>query len=326
MTEQSFAERMKEHQISWANKNGLNHLLEPRNESQPSWVLKREHKARNLQDATWWQYIKGREHKWARSLLSSQCFAVNVFGPLVAKPILAKRVLENLLPHRTLEKDDAVTVCFEHTPEGTREWLGETKTRQPTQVDVFFTVTRKEKPIGYLLVEVKFTEPEFGSCRGAKPTKDGNSDSSRCFNLLAVLENPQNMCWMAEAVNGRHYWDFMLSPSTPFNFTCASACPFRQSLYQLMRNQVLAIALVEKAAAEWAEFGVCIHPGNKKVLQLTNTVAGHTDSLKAFNAILPDKTKLIEIPPSTIIEFAKGNDPVLSEWADWMISRYDLPL
>lgn len=168
-TNQSFADRMKEHQIAWATRNGFTHLLDPRNNSQPSWVLKPEHQTKNLQNPTWWQYIKGREHKWARSLLSSQCFAVNVFGPLVENPILAKRVLESLFPHRILEKDDNVSVFFEHTPEGTRKWLGETKTSQPTQVDVFFTVTRRKQSVGHVLVEVKYTELEFGSCRGAVP-------------------------------------------------------------------------------------------------------------------------------------------------------------
>lgn len=323
--DKSFAERMKAHQISWVSKKGLHHLLEPRHDSQPSWVLKKEHKKRNLQDATWWKYIEGHEHLWARALNSSQCFGVNLFGPLAEKPILAKRVLETLLPHRRLEKDDVVTVCFEHTPQGAPEWLGEKK--QPTQVDVFFTVNRREKPIGHLLVEIKFTEPEFGSCRGAippKPTKPGNPDSSRCLNLQAVLENPEKMCWMAEADNGRHYWDFMLSAATPFTFTSAIACPFRQSLYQLMRNQVLAFALVQNTSADWAEFGVCLHPGNKEVLKLTDAVDGHTDAVKAFNAILPHNMKIINILPADIIKLARENDPALSEWGDWMIARYDL--
>lgn len=322
---QSFADRMKDHQIAWANKNGLAPLVE----SQRPWVLQQEHKTRNLYDATWWQYIKGREHKWARSLLSSQCFAVNVFGPLVEKPVRAKQVLETLLPHRTIEKDDVVTVLFEHTPEGTREWLGETTTRQPTQVDVFFTVTRRERPIGYLLIEVKFTEPEFGSCRGAAkstPKKPGNPDSSRCLNLHAVLKSPPNMCWMAEAGNDRHYWDFMLSGATPFKFPSAMACPFRHSLYQLMRNQVMALALVLNTSAEWGEFGVCLHPGNTAVRQLSEEVAGHQDALEAFNSILPDQTRIIEIPPSNIIERARGIDSSLSEWADWVRARYELPL
>ena len=250
---------------------------------------------------------------------------MNLFGPLAEKPILAKRVLEALLPHRTLEKDDEVTILFEHTPKDAPEWLGEKN--QPTQVDVFFMVTRKEKSIGHLLLEVKFTEHEFGSCRGAVPstsTKPGNPDSSRCLKVHAVLESPKQMCWMAEADNGRHYWDFMLSAATPFTFTSAMACPFRQSLYQLMRNQVLAFALVQNTSADWAEFGVCLHPGNTEVRQLSDAVSGHTDALEAFNAILPNKTKIIEIHPLDLIERVRANDPSLSKWADWMLSRYDL--
>jgi hypothetical protein len=325
MQNKSFADRMKEYQAAWANKNGLTHLLEPRHDSQPSWVLKIEHKTRNLLNPTWWKHIQGHEHRWATALNSSQCFGLNLFGALAENTVLAKRTLEMLLPHRTLEKGDVVTVCFEHTPEGTREWLGEAQ--QPTQVDVFFTVTRREKPIGYLLVEVKFTEDEFGSCRGAVPPKpgtDGNLDSSRCLNLQAVLNSPKTMCWMAEPGNGRHYWDFMLSAATPFKFTSVMACPFRQSLYQLMRNQVLALALVQNTSAEWAEFGVCLHPSNKEVLKLTGAVAGHTDAVEAFNAILPQNMKIINILPADILKLARENDPALSGWGDWMIARYDL--
>ncbi|MBI5315571.1 MAG: hypothetical protein HZB34_06335 [Nitrospirae bacterium] len=325
---ESFAERMKKHQIAWASKNGFNHLLEPRQDSQPSWVLKKEHKTRNLQNPTWWKHIpEGHEHLWARALNSSQCFGLNLFGALAENTILAKRVLETLLPNRALEKDDVVTVRFEHTPQGAPEWLGEKE--QPTQVDVFFTVTRGEKPIGYLLVEVKFTEHEFGSCRGAVPQKPGNNgnvDSSRCLNLQAVLKSPKTMCWMAEADNGRHYWDFMLSAATPFTFTSTMACPFRQSLYQLMRNQVLAIALVQHTSADWAEFGVCLHPGNTEVRQLSDAVSGHTDAVKAFNAILPHNMKVINVLPDDIVKLARESDPALSEWADWMRSRYDLHL
>src|SRR5437868_11569927 len=99
------------------------------------------------------------------------------------------------------------------------------------------------------------------------------------------------MCWMAETGNERHYWDFMLSAAPPFTFTSVMACPFRQSLYQLMRNQVLALGLVQNTCAEWAEFGVCLHPGNTAVRQLSDDVCGHADALEAFNSILPDKKK-----------------------------------
>ena len=82
MAETSFAENMKRHQLSWALANGVTpDMLETR-KGQISWVLEKEHRERNLFDPRWWRYIAGHAHVLARSLISSQCFAVNVFAPL----------------------------------------------------------------------------------------------------------------------------------------------------------------------------------------------------------------------------------------------------
>ncbi|MGH7258043.1 MAG: PGN_0703 family putative restriction endonuclease [Nitrospiraceae bacterium] len=125
-------------------------MFEERKDGKTPWVLKTAHKEKNLKEARWWQYIVGKahpgdrrkEHTWVGSLNSSQCFAVNLFGPLKDDPLLARRVLAELIPDRAIQQEDEVTVEFEHTPEGAPGWLGETKTSQPTQVDVFFTVSR----------------------------------------------------------------------------------------------------------------------------------------------------------------------------------------
>lgn len=248
---ESFAERMKNHQIWWAGENGIASLLERRKDGGPSWVLRDEHKTKNLKDASWWKYIEGKEHRWARSLLSSQCFAVNLFGPMKHNSTLAKEVFLNLITHRTLESDDTVNVSFEYTPTRGPKWLGET--RQPTQIDVCFTIQRFNQFIGYLLIEVKFTESEFGSCRGAAestPKKPGNPNPSWCLDLQSVIANPKERCWMADTKeNGRRYWEYMLSPDAPFHFSTSAPCPFRHSLYQLMRNQVMASALVQEGSA-----------------------------------------------------------------------------
>ena len=91
---------------------------------------------------------------------------------------------------------------------------------------------------------------------------------------------------------------------------------------------MLAFALVKNTSADWAEFGVCLHPGNTEVRQLSrqfsDDVFGHTDALEAFNAILPNKTRIIEIHPMDLIERIRGKDSSLSKWAGWMLSRYDL--
>ncbi len=154
MAKDSFAEEMKQHQISWALANGVApDMLETR-KGQVSWVLKKEHRKQNLFDPRWWRYIAGHEHRWVRALNSSQCFAVNVFAPLAEDGDLAKTVWARIYPHRPLDPADTVTVEFEHTPPCAHVWLGESG--QQTQVDVFFTVQKNDIPVGHLLVEVKF--------------------------------------------------------------------------------------------------------------------------------------------------------------------------
>jgi hypothetical protein len=126
-----------------------------------------------------------------------------------------------------------------------------------------------------------------------------------------------------EEENGRHYWQYMQSPNSPFKFPKNAPCPFSHSLYQLMRNQVLAIALVQKTSVGWAEFGVCIHSGNTRVRQLSEAVWGQTDALQAFTQLLPTQ-QVLEIDPLRVMQIARKNDPACSEWADWMITRYEL--
>ncbi|MGH7258042.1 MAG: PGN_0703 family putative restriction endonuclease [Nitrospiraceae bacterium] len=192
----------------------------------------------------------------------------------------------------------------------------------------FLLCLATELPIGYLLVEVKLTESKFGSCRGAMKStlkRPGNPNHHRCDNLAKVVQDPAQQCWMAGEDNGRSYWDFMKRTATPFIFPTEGACPFRYSLYQLMRNQVLAMALRKNTRAEWAELAVCVHPGNDLVYRLKDRVAGEAHALRAFNALLPVQTgKIRELDPLQIVQTVNSIDSNLSEWSDWTIGRYDL--
>jgi len=195
MADVSFADRMKELQPTWLLAHGYDRTWY---EDKWTWVLKESEKTRNLFDHDWWSFIKGREHRWARSLQSSQCFAVNVFAPACTDPVVARTILMELAPGLDVRPSDDVGVTFEATPEGATEWLGESS-RQPTQVDVLFEVRRDGKPHGWLPVEVKFTETEPGACRGAAgPDKDGrgNQEPDRCRSLWRVTENPAANCYM----------------------------------------------------------------------------------------------------------------------------------
>ena len=63
----AFAETIKHHQIEWAQSARLSpDALEVRR-GRTSWVLRSEYRTRNFFRLAWWQFIEGREHRWART-------------------------------------------------------------------------------------------------------------------------------------------------------------------------------------------------------------------------------------------------------------------
>lgn len=127
------ATAIRDRQLAWARAGGVPiEALEERY-GKVSWVLKHEYRKRNLFRPEWWDYIQGAEHRWSRALNSSQCFAVNLFAPLKDDALCARKLLELLLPGRSLDDRDSVSVEFEFTPTGSAAWLGERG--QATQID-----------------------------------------------------------------------------------------------------------------------------------------------------------------------------------------------
>jgi hypothetical protein len=317
-----FSDEIKQHLIQWALANGIpRDHLETRN-GHLSWVLKREYQRRNLFDPEWWQFIEGKEHRWARALNSSQCFALNLFAPAALRPMLAKRLVEGALGER-LPLDGMVSVDFEHTPPGAPKWLGERD--HPTQVDVFFTATVAQISRGHLLVEVKLTESGFGSCRGPEGLNrlgKGNPHPERCQNGQSVCSRPHELCWLSFS-EGRRYWEIVSSQRPEFAFSdlgADDACPFNGGLYQLLRNYSLGRALVEKTSARWAAFATCIHPKNQDVYRLKVPVSHHTSALTAFRHLAGAKACLT-LDPQFVVEISELECPELLGWAKWMRSR-----
>lgn len=109
-------------------------------------MLSTEHRTRNLFREEWWRHIKGREHRWAHALNSSQCFAVSLFASLSDDASMANRFIRRMLPKHQIKEDDQVSPAFEHSPSGVAERLGERG--QATQIDVFFTVIRDRRVYG----------------------------------------------------------------------------------------------------------------------------------------------------------------------------------
>jgi restriction endonuclease-like protein len=320
----AFATMMRDRQFAWALGGGIPTAALEERHGRVSWVLKPEHRKLNLFCPDWWDYIAGSEHRWARALNSSQCFAVNLFAPLAEDPARARAALEILLPTRALGAQDSVAVQFEFTPEGAPEWLGEHG--QPTQIDVYFRITRLGRCIGHVLIEVKFSETSFGCCRGweAKPgDPSANPDRSRCLDASAILSAPQANCWMAQ-FEGRRYWEIISEPESSIRIEAirsASACPFRHGLYQMMRNRVLADELMRRTGAAWADFAVCRHPLNQAVLALDEPVASTRNAIEAFRS-LSSGDAVRDWNAEEVLATIRSIDDRLAGWETWMRARY----
>ena len=63
-------------------------------------------------------------HRWARALNSSQCFAVNVFGPVLEDEHLAVAVTRRLIGDERVPAGAAVRWQLEYTPPDGPRWLG----------------------------------------------------------------------------------------------------------------------------------------------------------------------------------------------------------
>ena len=238
---------------------------------------------------------------------SSQAFGVNLFAPLKLDPDLANAVLSRLAPN-DVRAGDSVAIQFEVSfPEVARR-LNEK--RKATQVDVVIESTN-ELMTRKLLVEVKLAEEHFGGCKGwfdpdKPPTR--NPDRNLCRN---VMEAPESNCYMATRFSTT-YWEHLksslkVSPEEP--------CPFRGSLYQLMRNYLTAKLLGS------AQFIVCLHPENDELRILDLPVAGHYDAIEAFQAILgADAVRVWNA--RTLLDETASLKPELGTWREWMIETY----
>lgn len=308
-TKLKFRHKLIDHQIEWARASGKSGFLD----SKPEWVLRKDKRQENLFEPDWMRLISRREHRWFRALNSSQAFAVNLFGPVACDRGLARTVFDQLVPQRATGANDEVWVCLEYTPDDGPAWLGEKNSRQPTQVDVAFEVRHRSVAVGFLLIEVKLSEA-FGTCRGFKHQKKTCGDSSPCSDARSVLANPEANCYMVSEEK-RRYWKILKSVQPPLTFDLLpphAACPFSHGLYQLMRNRVLADALVTHGGAEWADFAVCAHPSND---------SGSMEVIQEFRDLFGNGG-LLSIDPSVLISTVATSNRRLDSWAEYMRERY----
>jgi hypothetical protein len=195
---------------------------------------------------------KGLTHRWAMSPRSSQAFALNLFAPLRPPGVLALFGLLGL-PAAGVESP-----VFEYSDPLDR--LEEARPNSPnkTQVDVLL---RGVSPSGerlVALVEVKFTETDFGHCSAYDNPANPHRDVCRSAGLFGG--EPARCFQLSNYGHGRRRYDELLASvpvQQPSGADDDGGCLVRRSLSQPMRNLAQAHLLIADGEADRVVYVLC---------------------------------------------------------------------
>ncbi len=256
-------------------------------------------------------------HEFAHHVRSSQVFALNLAAPFFAHPDLLRPILTALLPPTVavarVDKVEAEVV----DPQNRFHEPGDRGTkRTSSDLGIWWTDTAGRRCL--LLVEVKYTEAEFGSC------KKGHDHGGTCdTDGRRVLASDGALCPLSAPPHGRTYWKWMrqLRIFRDDVLATSEGCPFRHDGYQLMRNQLLAAVLEQDPDVDRVDFAVMLHDDNRAVRALNVPLAGSTDAIQAWRGVLRDPSRFHELSPRRWLEVA-SREPALAVWATAMLDRY----
>lgn len=256
-------------------------------------------------------------HDFSHHVRSSQAFALNLAAPFFARPARLGPILSAMLPPNLqvarVDKVEAEVV-------DPRNRFGEPGQRgaKRTSSDLGIWWTDSEGKRCLLLVEVKYTEAEFGACsKGAR--HGGRCDSGG----PQVLASGGSLCPLSDAPHRRTYWPLMqqLQVFQEEALASSQACPFRHDGYQLMRNQLLAAVLEADPELDRVDFAVMMHDDNAAVRRLGAPLAGSQQAVDAWRGVLRRPSRFHDLSPRQWLQSAR-KDPTLRSWADAMLGRY----
>ena len=195
---------------------------------------------------------RGLAHRWAMHHRSSQAFALNLFAPLDADGI---RAIFRLIGLPALTVDEPV---FEYSDEADR--LAEARPASPhrTQVDVLLRGIADTGKRLAALIEVKFTEMDFGHCSAyANPT---NPHRDVCCSPGLFGDRPDECFQLANHGTGRRRYEHYLNSIPviqPRGSDDNGGCIVRQGRNQPMRNLALAQLMLAEGDADQCAYVLC---------------------------------------------------------------------
>ena len=252
-------------------------------------------------------------HRFAHHVLSSQCFALNLAAPFFRRPDLLSPLFGNA--------GDQV-FKIEAEVAGDNNYFNEPGARGSlrTSADLGVWLKRPDGEVDLALIEVKFTEKEFGIC------SKGKQHGSICdTDGKGILCSGGNLCPLSGSPYYRTYWQ-QLNTHQIFNIDKlmkSLCCPFRFGGYQLMRNQLLAAVMENdpECNIREARFVALLHDWNSDIRKFEPPVSGAATLEEGWPQLLHNPKKF-EVMSARQWITTFTDHPLLASWAQSMMFRY----
>ncbi|MFU8803418.1 MAG: PGN_0703 family putative restriction endonuclease [Bradymonadaceae bacterium] len=262
------------------------------------------------------------QHSFLHHVRSSQAFALNLAAPFLEEPALLTPLLRELLPPELAgELDEVIRVeaevmggknYFREPAQGGRGEL-----RTSADLGVWWRTLRGETNL--VLIEVKFTEEDFGHCaKGRKaggPCDEGGAE---------LVETVGRECPLTQAPHNRAYWELLGDHDVFVKAALArsSSCPFRHDGYQLMRSQLLGVSMEadRDEGLTRVDFAILIHDDNPSIGQV-RLPGGSKDVTTGWSGLLTRPDRFHAWKASEWVR-PGADHPALEAWAEAMFERY----
>jgi hypothetical protein len=269
-------------------------------------------------------------HNETLNLKSSQVACLNFLFPFRLDLFLATKIFKSILPG--LYKVNNIE--FEYTGDlDVTKWLGEPlsgkRGQHRTSIDAALFWDDDNLRRHATLIEWKYTEPNFGVCSSF--SKSNRKGKAICKSInVAKDDHPAQRCQLTNGRThrSRRYWERMENAGISLRaFSKVEGCPFRGPLYQLMRQFLLGVYLVENKIVDQFEIVAMHFAGNRALHRIPRhlqpMVQEDTESvIDIWNKSLLVKNKVRQI---TVEDFMKQVDKVgiiEANWREYIAERY----
>jgi hypothetical protein len=261
-------------------------------------------------------------HQYIGHMTSSQMACFNLFLPLFQDPEIAARVLHVVKP----DLQAIATDHFHGFGYRLEFWDGQGKEKgllqdhslaAGTDADIAIAYLDINKKLNLWLIEHKLSEQGFSPCKAHNSR--GRTAQHDCTSIAKLLKKPE-LCYY-DSGRGYHYWKIMLQHQevfSPEELLKYSACPFKNGLNQLWRNQLLGLAVEQEHIAaklpyHKVYFSVVHHPKNTAI----------TKTIQEYQRLIRNNERFFSFTSDCIINVAsKIQDVDIQKWTTWYKDLY----